>query len=350
MKNLFVEVIGQHDNVGDSMLRRGMLDSIRHPAIQLHVQVGGTPDGYVSGLGLGDADVIYRSRREWSEAIGAGRSHGSASFLANAGEVIRVRGPRYLRPKLLAKLASLRQRGGALLHTGVGVRDLDTRAWLAKTSALRFFDLVTWRDAASRDYAGIGEVQPDWGFATDGVTSKPHDKSRDILAVSIRGDRARPDDAWQSAVRELANGLNLRIVTFSQVARDTPLAEELGRTLDADDVVTWTSEDHATQEERVRALFRRSACVVSDRLHGLILGATEGAYPVGMPPLPNAKSLRTLAPVGFPRHVATIHSLHESIDALGGADLAHETRDAVARARRALMSRAREIADIVLAT
>lgn len=346
MKSLFVEVIGQHDNVGDSLLRRGMLDSIRHPKVELHVQVGPLDD-YVTGLGLRDEDVIYRDRARWVAALGEDRGLGRSSFLANAGEAIAVRGPRYLRPRVLRQLVSLRRRGGALLHTGVGVRDLETRRWLAKMSALRYFDLVTWRDAPSRDYAGIGEVQPDWGFAT-GPSTIESDSGRDVLAVSVRGDREGPSDEWIAAVRELAGGLGLRIVTFSQVVRDSELAAELGRRLDADDVILWGSTNHAMQEARVRALFRQSTGVISDRVHGLIVGATEGAYPIGLPPRPNPKSQRTLAPVGFPLHVPAIQGLTASIDQLGESDLLGAAARATETARRKLSSRAAQIVDHVL--
>lgn len=347
MRNLFVEVTGQHDNIGDSLLRRGMLDAIRHPDIQLHIRIG-EDDSYTTGLGLQAADITYRERTDWEKAIGTDRGRGNSSFLANAGEVIRVRGPRYLRPKVLRQLIHLRRRGGALLHTGVGVRDLETSPRLAKLSALRFFDMVTWRDAASRDYAGVGEVQPDWGFAT-GSENIATDATRDVLAVSVRGDRDQPDEEWSGLVRSLADALNLRIVTFSQVMRDSALAETLGRTLKADDVLRWNSADHAPQEARVRELFRRSVGVVSDRVHGLIMGATEGAYPIGLPPRPNAKSLRTLAPVGFPLYVRTADDWSASIDRLGEHDLLQETTQAVAHARTTLSSRAKAMTDEVLA-
>jgi hypothetical protein len=55
---------------------------------------------------------------------------------------------------------------------------------------------------------------------------------------------------------------------------------------------------HDVLDEYVRAVYRRSLVVVSDRAHGLIIGATEGAYPIGSGSDPH-KISRLLAAVGL---------------------------------------------------
>lgn len=347
MKNLFVDVTGQMDNIGDSLLRRGMLDSVRQPEIQMHIHVGGSTDGYISGLSVHESDILYRTRTEWIDALKVDRGRGETSFLANAGETMRLRGPRHLGPRLHVGLLAARRRGGALLHTGVGIRDLASSPRIARLNVLRFFDLVTWRDASSRDYAGIGGVQPDWGFAT-GANEVLSTTPRDTLAVSVRGDRDPASGEWVATVRAVADALGCRIVTFSQVTRDSSEAEALAERLGAADCVLWPSNAHDEQEERIRALFRRSVGVVSDRVHALIVGATEGAYPLGLPPVPNEKSQRTLNIVRFPHHLPTIDDAAKLISHTTPAELNREVADAVAAARRDLTSRAHQIVQEVL--
>lgn len=347
MKALFVDVTGQMDNIGDSLLRRGMLDSIRHPEIELHIHVGASTPGYLSGLGVQGRDILYHTRRDWISALKVDRGRGGTSFLANAGETMRLRGPRHLGPRLQVGLLEARRRGGALLHTGVGIRDLTWHPRVARINPLKFFDLVTWRDDRSRAYARIGEVQPDWGYATGTLlpaTSAP----RHTLAVSVRGDRMSADDAWIRAVRTVAEALDSRIVTFSQVERDGREAEALAERLEAADCVVWESTSHADQEARVRALFRESTGVISDRVHALIVGATEGAYPVGLPPVPNEKSQRTLDVIGFRSQIPSVADLTAHVPNLDLTMMYGEVVDGIAEAKRQLASRAHQIVDAVL--
>lgn len=347
MKALFVDVTGQMDNIGDSLLRRGMLSSVRHPDIELHIHVGDSTPEYISGLGLREEDLLYSTRSDWIAALKVDRGRGATSFLANAGETMGLRGPRYLGPRLHAGLLAARRRGGALLHTGVGVRDLTWHPRIARINPLRFFDLVTWRDAGSRAYAGIGEVQPDWGFAT-GSGLPASTARRDILAVSVRGDREPADDKWVDAVRTIAETLGSRIVTFSQVERDSAEAQSLAERLGAMDCVLWGSSSHDEQEERVRGLFRDSTGVISDRVHALIVGATEGAYPLGLPPVPNEKSRRTLDAVGFQSHIPAVPDFVQHLPSLDPMTLYRDVVERVAEARRQLDARARQVVDNVV--
>ncbi|MGB3773297.1 MAG: hypothetical protein WBA00_19330, partial [Rhodococcus sp. (in: high G+C Gram-positive bacteria)] len=64
---VFVSVTGQRDNVGDTVLRRHLLEALR-PHGTLHLWVGTSPDSYLSGLRLRPDDVVYRRRRRWRVA------------------------------------------------------------------------------------------------------------------------------------------------------------------------------------------------------------------------------------------------------------------------------------------
>jgi hypothetical protein len=264
--------------------------------------VGNASDGYLSGLGIRPDDVVYSEREKWIASMGIDRGRGRTSYLANAGEIVKMRGPLHLGRDQIPTLLKLQRRGGKLMQSGAGIRDVTGAGKLARLSVLRRFDLLTWRDPESRAYVSRGRVAPDWGFLshdpvlTGEIEGVPQ---RRTLAVTLRGDRPEPSADWYDAVRALADRLDLEITPFAQVRRDDERAHALADRLGASRVVSWESDDHAVQEHSVRELFRASAAVISDRLHALIIGATEGAYPLGLPAGNPEKLVRTLAPADF---------------------------------------------------
>ncbi len=68
---------------------------------------------------------------------------------------------------------------------------------------------------------------------------------------------------------------------------------------------------HTEQEARVRALMRSARAVVSDRIHALIMGTTEGALPIGLIPSDDSK-------VGSHFAAAGIHNIAAHCDGMGG--------------------------------
>nr|WP_168209122.1 polysaccharide pyruvyl transferase family protein [Agromyces intestinalis] len=305
MMQVYASAMGQVDNVGDTVLRRGFLDALRRVG-PLHVYVGARDDDHLSGLGLHDGDRLYRTSAEWrgrlSKALTAERS--LYAFDTGETEVQRAFAMRYLR--LAPLLVAARLRGGAAAHVGVGVRE--PTAWRVPISAvLRLCQVVTWRDEPSRRMMGVGGVSPDWAFALgapeDVLLAAPDDADRRTLAIAVRAslshaERDRPDARWIAAIGTLADELGLEPVVVAQIERDGPLAEELADALGAEAVV-WDGPNHAKQEARLRAVYRGSRAVVSDRLHALVIAATEGAVPIGLANGDDDKVVRTLAAAGI---------------------------------------------------
>jgi hypothetical protein len=109
----------------------------------------------------------------------------------------------------------------------------------------------------------------------------------------MRGDRVAPSDAWIKQVQRLADEQAARVVVVVQVRRDRERARELAAALDAL-LVDWEPDtSHRDQEAIVRAAYRRCSAVVSDRIHALIIGWTEGATPLGSAPAGSLKIART---------------------------------------------------------
>lgn len=290
---VYVNAGGQRDNIGDSLLRRAYLDALR-PLGVLHVYVGPDAD-YTSGLGLRAEDVWYGSPRKWLVHALLGALAGS-TIAFNTGEVVGTpeEGKKGAWQLVVARIAKLRGSrtilAGVSLRPGTSVEHTHLRP-IADSAAY-----LSWRDEWSRDQLGRGQVQPDWAYSlgTD-PSGWAAGSDRDVLAIAMRGDRPMPPDAWFDAVETTASTLNLRTVVVVQVRRDRERAYELASRLNAE-VLEWNEENHEAQEAKVRALYSRSAAIVSDRIHALIVGFTEGAVPLGFSTGSVDKVVRSLKP------------------------------------------------------
>jgi hypothetical protein len=280
---IFASVLGQVDNVGDTVLRRAFLEAIR-PAGDLQLFVGDRDDSYLGALGLADTDTVFRSSATWRREVSRTSLREASVYAFNAGEieVRRSYAQQYLRlaPLLLAS----RLRGGHAVHAGFGIRR--PSAWRVPIGAtLRLCDIVSWRDHESRAAMGFGRVAPDWAFAAGSadadLNTRWSDAGRGLLAVSLRYNGPRPDATWTRSVRRLADQHGLEIVAVAQILRDGPLAEELAAELGGVAVV-WAGPDHAAQEEKLRETYRRTRLLVSNRLHAAVMGLTEGALPLAL--------------------------------------------------------------------
>ena len=277
LREIYVPARGQYDNIGDILLRRQLLDWLRASG-PLHVYVGEAPDGYAEGLGLTPDDVQYRSFRRWYAAALASAARGRASYVFKPGEIQLTLIGMKEHLAMLPVLALVRARHGRVARVGVGSRNFAPlpRALMGPSIALSNVSL--WRDAATAGYLGQGGIMPDLAFAS--VSDLP-DEVRDVLVVSMRSDLDYPSPAWLAGVRAIAadNGLDIWCVT--QVVRDDEKCGQLAADLGGE-ALRWNGTGHDDQEQRLRALYRRAAVAVSDRLHVLVGALTEGAVPAAL--------------------------------------------------------------------
>ncbi|MFT4228879.1 MAG: hypothetical protein QM602_01155 [Microbacterium sp.] len=276
-QHVFAHLSGQDDNLGDSVLRVAFLDALRGPGRHVHVFTGAQTSDYGSVFPDGP-DLTYHSERSlWLEAQDASTRPVHAF---NAGE-INPRPGVFPVPRRAAECARVLASGGALIVAGIGIKDVTALEDVTFDAAFHQASVMSWRDRGSRDAAGFGECAPDWAYSLGTAAAQWASPSeRLLLAVTLRFDRPWPGQAWVAAVRALAAATATRIVTVAQVARDAPravrLAEELGG-----EYLMAPSMRHDVLDAHVRDVYARSLAVVSDRAHGLIIGATEGAYPIG---------------------------------------------------------------------
>ena len=103
-----------------------------------------------------------------------------------------------------------------------------------------------------------------------------------------------------------------------------------------------------SREDVVRSVLRRSSFVVSDRLHALVLGHTEGALPIGLGTAGVDKIARTLATVGLVdvTGVQTELTVREAVGLLDGIDSRRSELLALVRPARARLA---ELSDRIAA-
>ncbi|PPD12385.1 polysaccharide pyruvyl transferase family protein [Methylophilus sp.] len=281
MKNIFVPGVGQHENIGDIILRRPLINWLRESG-ELHIYVGASTIGYDRGLGIQPQDVLYHSFIKWYLSALWQAIKLNAHYAFKPGEVqLTIMG---LKEHLvmLPLLAILRLTGGKVIRIGSGARNYAALPRMFMMPSVWLSNIVMWRDPVTTAYMGAGATMPDLAFV-EGANQAEHLplKERNILVVSMRGDREHPSDEWLEAVKLYAAQQSLSVVLITQVLRDSALSKKLADKLGAG-LIDWDGENHDVQEKQLRDLYARTHTVVSDRLHVLITAYTHGALPIGM--------------------------------------------------------------------
>ncbi|KIP92999.1 hypothetical protein RU09_06525 [Microbacterium sp. MEJ108Y] len=293
-QHVFAHLSGQDDNLGDSALRLAYLAALRGQGRHVHLHLGEATSDFMAGFAPATDLTVYNSRADWSAAEAA-TARPVLAF--NAGEI----NPRTGHFPVLARAAECARAldaGGALIFAGIGIKNVDRLQGVAFDPVMREASVMSWRDLGSRDGAGFGDFAPDWAYSEGAsVDDWAPATERPLIAVTMRFDRAWPGEEWLADVRAFAAATQTRIVTVAQVARDAPRAVHLASALGGEYVMP-SSMRHDVLDEYVRGVYRQSLAVVSDRAHGLIMGATEGAYPIGSGSDPH-KISRLLAAVGL---------------------------------------------------
>lgn len=279
-KPVFAWSTGQDFNIGDSLLRRPYLQQLAGLG-PVDAWVKGASAGYLTGLDTDHLARVSHDFRRWYGRLILSCLRRPTVVAFNAGEmrVIRSRAALVLTLGFAAALAKVR--GGASVWIGASVQPTDDPLlrWIYRFVSRRL-TYVRWREAGSQRTAVPREVGPDWGFAT-GTPTAQWPRDRDTAAFALRGDRPEPSAAWIAWMRDVLARNGLRAVVVVQVDIDTDRAHQLAAQLGGE-VVTWEAGvPHVEQEAKVRAAYRTARIAVGDRLHGLVVAATEGAVPIG---------------------------------------------------------------------
>ncbi|ADG73642.1 conserved hypothetical protein [Cellulomonas flavigena DSM 20109] len=309
-RDVFAVARGQYENVGDVLLRRPLLRWARESGARLHVYVGHSPAGYDEGLALERGDVTYRSFARWYAALVRSAWARRASSVFKPGEIQLTLVGTKEHLVMLPAVALVRARGGAVLRIGTGARSFARLPALLVRPSVRLTTMTRWRDEATAAYLGGGPAMPDLGFAegADDATlraARDDAAARDVLVVSFRADaevapRPYPTPAVLDAIRRYAAQEGLQTWVVTQVSVDDERTHRVAADLGAH-VLGWAhATGHDVQEARLRALYRRARVVLSDRLHVVVAGLTEGAAPVSLQLDGSDKAARHLSGIGVP--------------------------------------------------
>jgi hypothetical protein len=310
-----------------------MFDNLRRSGA-LHIFLADASPDFIEALSLGASDIVYRDMREWKKAALASALRGSTWFVDKPGEVLLTEDIYKGQRSLLPIIVAVRARGGKVLRLGIGQRKANAALTPKFRRLYSLANAVAWRDPESARAFGIGQVMPDWGF--EPVSGATASAPRSALVLSYRGDRPILSESTRAAIATFAAERSLEIVVVTQVARDEERTSELAALLGASTLAWEPGVTHADQEARLRELFGRAAVVASDRLHVLIVGATEGAVPINLVDQPDVKVARHFDAIGYSD--LSIVATDVPSDAVVGllaeqAARADEIRDAVTAAR-----------------
>lgn len=271
---------GQDDNIGDSLLRRPYMNMLREigPVV---AWIGQASNGFKAGLGMRAEDVALHSFWQWYRAALFSSVRTKTVVAINAGE-ITVSGKGAARLAALCLVIALAKiRGGGSIWLGAGVPNCRPILVLPYIAAARISEGARWRQPESEVYLRSRGLVPDWAFSLGSSVEDWEPPSvRSKMALILRGDRPRPSREWLHWVGDLARRLDLQPVVVVQVERDAKRAIEVSTELGGI-VEKWPDSDHLAQEQRVRTVYADCALAIGDRLHGLIVAASEGAVPLG---------------------------------------------------------------------
>lgn len=293
----FVSMNGDFPNIGDAIIRRLAYDLVRDPAGAI-VYSANAPDMWLEQINVSARDTIIRGREnfwKWGRAVA--RAPRGSTLLLEPGEVILDIGSARREAGLLALALIVKAKGGKIiLPPRAAVRP--ARITLALHRCLcRLASVALWRDRASFERVGVGDLSPDIAFSA-GVRTGVPDHDRDLLVVSMRGHRPAPSSEWIRGVKSFAQHASLRIVTLSQVRSDEQRASDLAKALDGTHL-PWASGGDLEHEAHLRRLYDSANVVVSDRLHVLIVSSLSGAVPAEVAHCPAPKVRTHFEQIGF---------------------------------------------------
>ncbi|GAA1838431.1 hypothetical protein [Agromyces salentinus] len=306
---LYSYLTGQYDNLGDAILRRGMMAQLG-PVGSWHVYLGGAPSDYVASLELPGGTTIYRSFVVWflAACIGMMRFRRSA-FVSNPGEIssTRIEFLWGVVGSVLMAIGMIFQNPGYRL--GIGARDKSRPLSLGHETATRLAARTVWRDATSSELFGRGDIAPDWAFALSG---RPPGNDRRFIALIYRSDKPLPSLEILQAVGGWAAERGKELLVVTQVSRDYHANCRLAKQLNVPHIGR-EGANLIQMEHLVRATYAETSIVLGNRIHGLILGAVDGAVPAVILGHPDLKVRRTLRAAGLHLFAAAPISTPESV-------------------------------------
>lgn len=293
-------ITGEETNLGDSLLRRPYVSALT-PLGRLQLWTNRNSSDFLENVGVPPGTRTFRGFPGWYLSLIINSLRERTIIALNAGEFTLSAGRASFLVLMRIAQMIVRVRGGSVIWAGVSIRPGHSRyVNMISRRAAETFELVRYRDDSSRQPTRGVAGMPDWGFGlgSAGQAWTPR-AERDRLAIVMRGDRPLPSAEWIRWVSATCTHLDLKPLIVVQVRADTDRAHELAALIGAS-VLPWPcASTHREQEAAVRDAYRGSAVTIGDRLHGLIVAATEGSVPLGWVESSSGKIRRHFSVVGM---------------------------------------------------
>lgn len=278
---IFIPVIGQFVNIGDTLHRKILLSWLKREDLKLHVFVGKAPQSFIEALGLRTSDKLYTSYLKWALSMFISSIKEKTGFIYNPGELTMSSKRLLLEIGLLPFHFFIKLRKGFIVRVGIAAKsDIDIRFKTLWNKIFAFSDKIYWRTEKSHIGFKMGQVIPDLAFYDTDAEIDLSSKRK--LIISMRGDRVAPTEEWFEIMRSFISRNELEAVVVSQVRIDNERTEEIARKLSVKSYIWEDNVTHNVQEELLNNLYRGSVMSISDRLHVLIAAFTKGVIPVNL--------------------------------------------------------------------
>lgn len=298
---IIASVQAQHQNLGDLVIRRNMLDWLRDLP-DVRVIAGDMPDPYLEALRIPKDHRVFSGL---SQAL-VQKPVSPLSLVFAPGEQRLLREKAALVPSAANLAISLlaKASGGRVAKLGRGFHGSDTFALGLERIQTRISDQTLVRDSEASKLLYSAQIMPDIALS-GGVSSNhwesPKNDHRNGLCVSFRFDRTAPANELEPAVRALRETVGDQLIVPTQVEFDEHSNKELARVLGGE-FVGWDGS-HLDQLKVVEEAYGKVRIVVSDRLHVLLFGMLRGAIPLGIETGKHHKLIRQLSPLGLEEFV-----------------------------------------------
>lgn len=299
---LFVLLQGQEDNFGDILIRRNLLTLLREHG-EPNVFLGSSREAFLPQMNREQGDVVFDSAIRWYLSALYHVCVRGGSYVYKPGEIQITPGGMKEHLAVLPLALLSKASSGRMVRFGSGTRDDPSPLMAALFRAiLRLDDATLWRDNETRTSVRRGEVAPDLAFYSSRTAERlaaNEPEMRQLVVVSVRGDRDRITAEWLKGLEAVAREHGSKVVVTYQVGRDKERNRSIAEDLGWEFFDPGLSGPEAPDGAQLAQLYDRAGVVVSDRLHVLVYALTRGAGIVGVGTDNAGKLRRCLGVVGL---------------------------------------------------
>lgn len=304
-------VVTQYENVGDAWINRELIRLIAERT-ELELDLSRAPQHFIDSIVLttaqhGRSDGLGRILlRQLSARLSRRASYHFISPGANFGE---LHGKRLFRSWILTGvICTLRLIGTRVILAGASYENLGQRHRRMLACRSRWFYEHLVRDSSSAEYAKdhgirVTGIIPDLSLATPGLNTGSPTHQPPIIAYSFRVDQSTEHfQQVRDGLLEVAEALGDTVIwkPIVQVERDLPGMTQLTQALRSVQSTVSDLELVANDLTAAENSYTGSHYVLGNRLHGLLLGASQSAIPLAwIDPWHNVKIVRIFSELGL---------------------------------------------------